>query len=149
MGIRWRLCLGNSLPRISFTLVYIRVAHYLKNAYIHLQSLTKWHQGQWCWWRRFDSISETFFWSNIIVQNLLIASLYSCCLLFSKQEQTQYPGKPTMDYFRYVNCDFWDRSLWQILKMTLPQKNGHRIKTPSSKLIILVVILLEKEFYTQ
>ena len=26
----------------------------------------------------------------------------------------------------------------QILKMTLPQNNGHRIKTPSSKLMILV-----------
>ena len=26
----------------------------------------------------------------------------------------------------------------QILKMTLPQKNGHRIKTPLSKLTILV-----------
>ena len=30
------------------------------------------------------------------------------------------------------------RQEWQILKMTLPQKNGHRIKTPSSKLMILV-----------
>ena len=36
----------------------------------------------------------------------------------------------------------------QILKMTLPQKNGHRIKTPSSKLTISV-ILLGKEFYMQ
>ena len=30
------------------------------------------------------------------------------------------------------------RQKWQILKLTLPQKNGHRIKTPSSKLMILV-----------
>ena len=33
----------------------------------------------------------------------------------------------------------------QILNMILPQKNGHRIKTPSSKL----TILLGKEVYTQ
>ena len=30
------------------------------------------------------------------------------------------------------------RQKWQILKITLPQKNGHRIKTPPSKLMILV-----------
>ena len=30
------------------------------------------------------------------------------------------------------------RQKWQILKMTLPQKSGHRIQTPSSKLMILV-----------
>ena len=30
------------------------------------------------------------------------------------------------------------RPKWQIFKMTLPQKNGHGIKTPSSKLMILV-----------
>ena len=34
----------------------------------------------------------------------------------------------------------------QILKMTLPQKNGHRIKTPSSKLTILVSSCWEKNF---
>ena len=37
----------------------------------------------------------------------------------------------------------------QILKMTLPQKNGHKIKTPSSKINDLGVTLLGKEFYTQ
>ena len=34
----------------------------------------------------------------------------------------------------------------QILKMTLPQKNGHRIKTPSSKLTILVSSYWKKNF---
>ena len=33
-----------------------------------------------------------------------------------------------------------------ILKMTLPQKNGHRIKTPSIKLTILVSSCWEKKF---
>ena len=32
------------------------------------------------------------------------------------------------------------------MKMTLPQKNGHRIKTPSSKLTILVSSCWEKNF---
>ena len=36
------------------------------------------------------------------------------------------------------------RQKWQILKMTLPQKNDHRIKTPSSKLMILVSCYWEK-----
>ena len=36
----------------------------------------------------------------------------------------------------------------QILKMTLPQKNGHRIKTPAFKINDLGVGLLGKEFYT-
>ena len=34
----------------------------------------------------------------------------SCCLRVSKQEQTLYPGEPNNGNFRYVNCDFWDRS---------------------------------------
>ena len=36
--------------------------------------------------------------------------------------------------------------IWQILKMTLPQKNGHRIQTPSSKLTMLVSSCWEKKF---
>ena len=73
------------------------------------------------------------------------ASLYSCWLPFTKQEKTLYPGKPN-------NGNFWYRKLWtfeieeQILKMTLPQKNGHRIKTPSSKLTILVSSYWKKNF---
>ena len=38
------------------------------------------------------------------------------------------------------------RQEWQILKMILPQKNGHRIKTPSSKLMILVSYYWENNF---
>ena len=34
----------------------------------------------------------------------------------------------------------------QILKMTLPQKNGHRIKTPSLKFMILVSSCWKKNF---
>ena len=41
------------------------------------------------------------------------------------------------------------RQKWQILKITLPQKNCHRILTPSSKLMILVSFCWKKEFYTQ
>ena len=37
------------------------------------------------------------------------------------------------------------RQKWQILQMTLPHKNGHRIKTPSSKLMILVSFCWEKK----
>ena len=38
------------------------------------------------------------------------ASLYSCWLRFTKQEQTLYPGKPNNGkYSVYVNCDFWAR----------------------------------------
>ena len=36
------------------------------------------------------------------------------------------------------------RQKWQILKMPLPQKNGHRIKTPSSKLMNFVSSSWEK-----
>ena len=52
-------------------------------------------------------------------------------------------GSHTMENFRYVNCDFWDRR--QILKWHC-LRNGHRIKTPSSKLTILVSSCWEKEF---
>ena len=38
------------------------------------------------------------------------------------------------------------RQKWQILKMTLPQKNGHRIKTPLLKLVILVSSCWKKNF---
>ena len=59
---------------------------------------------------------------------------------FTKQEQTFYPGELNNGNFRYVNCDFL-RQKSQILKMALPQKkNGHRIQTPSSKLVILLCI---------
>ena len=40
------------------------------------------------------------------------------------------------------------RQKWQILKMTLPQKNGHRIQTLSSKTMIMVPSCWQKEFYT-
>ena len=39
------------------------------------------------------------------------------------------------------------RQKWQIFKMTLPQKHGNRIKTPSSKLMILVSFCWEKNSY--
>ena len=48
-----------------------------------------------------------------------------------------------MENFRYVNCDRFEKE-GQILKMTLPQRNGDRIKTPSSKLTILVSSCWEK-----
>ena len=45
----------------------------------------------------------------------------------------------------YLKRDFWNKKE-QILKMALPQKNGSRIKTPSLK--SLIFILLEKECST-
>ena len=92
-------------------------------------------------------ILEPFFWSNVIfkicficikshdwgnedclpqivtLQNYIMnASLYSCCLCFTKQEQTLYPGEPNNGNFWYVNCDFWDRSgkfwKWHCLRKT-------------------------------
>ena len=38
------------------------------------------------------------------------------------------------------------RQKWQIWKITLPQKNGHRIQTPWSKLMILVSSCWKKNF---
>ena len=80
-----------------------------------------------------------------MLQNYVMnASLYSRWLRFTKQEQTLYIRRSqTMENIWYVNCDFWEG---QILKMTLPQKNGHRIKTPSSKLTILVSSCWENNF---
>ena len=118
------------------------------------------------WWWRFDS--RAIFLRQCHFQNLLLlyqksrlrsggislssspwivtmqsyvmnASLYSCCFCFSKQEQTLYPGEPNNGNFRYVNCDFWDRS-----GKFLPQKNGRKIKTPSSKFRSLVSYCWEK-----
>ena len=43
----------------------------------------------------------------VTLQNYVMnASLYSCCLCFTKQEQTLYPGEPNNGNCRYVNCDF-------------------------------------------
>ena len=43
----------------------------------------------------------------ITLQNYVMnASLYSCCLRFTKQEQTLYPGEPNNGNFRYINSDF-------------------------------------------
>ena len=57
---------------------------------------------------------EEFLWVASWMVTLQIyvmnASLYSCCLRFSKQEQILYPGEPNNGNFRYVSCDFWDRS---------------------------------------
>ena len=59
------------------------------------------------------------------------ASLYSCCLRFSKQEQTLYLGKPNNGNFRYVNRDFWDRNgiFWKLhcfRKMALESRRLHQ-----------------------
>ena len=36
----------------------------------------------------------------VTLQNYVMnASLYSCCLRFTKQEQTLYPGEPAMEIF--------------------------------------------------
>ena len=118
-------------------------------------------------------ILELFFWSNVIFkicffyikshdwgreEFLWVPSpdcntaklrndCFSLCMVssFSKQEQTLYPGKPTMEK-NSVRQLWLLRQKWQFLKMTLPQKNGHRIKTPSSKLMVLVSSCWKKNF---
>ena len=73
------------------------------------------YEGVWNLW--------PFFWGNIIfkicpdISKVTNSSLPQTLLLIQKE---------------------------QFLKMTLPQKNGSRIKTPSSKLLILVLFCWEK-----
>ena len=66
------------------------------------------------------------------------ASLYSCWLRFTKQEQTLYPGKPNNGKSSVRNFEI-ER---QILKIIFPQKK----KRPQNQNEIndLGVILLEK-----
>ena len=68
----------------------------------------------------------------VTLQNYVMnASLYSCCLRFTKQEQTLYPGESqTYEHFRYVNCDF--ETEVANFENDIASENGHRIQTPSS-----------------
>ena len=51
-------------------------------------------------------------------------------------------GSQTIEHFRYINCDFWDR------RANLENdKNGHRIKMPSSKLTNLMSSCWERISY--
>ena len=68
-------------------------------------------------------------------------SLYAWCLHFSKQEQIE-----AKQWKFFGTLLLFLRQKWQMLKMTLPQKNGHRIKTPTSKLMILVSSCWKKNF---
>ena len=74
-------------------------------------------------------------------------TLYSCCLRFSKQEQTLYQGKPNMGKFsvRQKIIVTFETEVAN-LKMILPQKNGHKIKIPLSKWMILVSSCWKKHF---
>ena len=71
-------------------------------------------------------------------------SLFMLSSLFKARADT-LPGEAKQSKFSV-------RQLWllrqerQILKMTLPQKNRHRIRTSSSKLMILVSICWENDF---
>ena len=65
---------------------------------------------------------------------------------FSQSKSKHFTqGSQTNWNFRYVNCDFWDRSgkfwKWHCLK-----KTANRIQTPSSKLMILVSSCWKKNF---
>ena len=64
--------------------------------------------------------------------------------VFQSKSRHYTRGSQTMETFQYVNCDFWGRSgkFWKWHH--LPQQNGHRIKTPSLKFIILVSSCWEK-----
>ena len=110
-------------------------------------------------------ILETFFWSNVIFkicffciishnwgneQFLWVPSpdcntaelrneCFSLFMLssFYQARANTLPGGAKQ--WKFLVRQLWLlRQKWQILKMTLPQKNGHRIQTPSSKLMILV-----------
>ena len=75
------------------------------------------------------------------------ASLYSQSV-FVFQSKTRHftRGSQTMENFRTSIVTFETEVTSHILKMTLPQKNGHRIKTPSSELMILVSSCWKKNF---
>ena len=117
-------------------------------------------------------ILEPFFWSNVIFKICffcikshdcgreeflwvpspdcntaeLNASLYSCCLRFSKQEQTLYPGKPNNGKnFGDVNVTF-EIEVANFENDIASEKRPYRIKTPSSKLMILVSSCRKKNF---
>ena len=118
-------------------------------------------------------ILEPFFWSNVIfklssivskvrievmrnsfecllgivtLQNYVMnSSLYSCSLRFYKARANTLPGGAKQWKFS-VRQSWLLRRKWQILKITLPQKNDHRIQTPSSKLMILVSYCWKKNF---
>ena len=125
------------------------------------------------WWRRFDS--RTIFWGNDIfkicsfcikshvwsreeflwvaprivmlqsyVNSNVCFSLFMLALLYKAKADT-LPGEAK----QWKIFGTWIVTFeieGQILKMTLPQKNGHRIKTASSKLSILVWSWWEKNF---
>ena len=59
--------------------------------------------------------------------------------------QCYNPRKALKEIPPYLNRDFWYK-MNHILKMTLLQKNGYRIKMPSSKSLILVSFCWNKNF---
>ena len=68
----------------------------------------------------------------------MLASLY-------KARADTLPGEAKqMEICWYVNCDFRDRRA--NLEIDIASENGHIIKTPSSKLTILVSSCWEKNF---
>ena len=91
----------------------------------------------------------------VTLQNYVInAFLYACCLRFTKEVQPLWFYKARANtlpkgakQWKFSVRQSWLlKQKWQILKMTLPQKNGHRIQTPSSKLMILVSSCWKKNF---
>ena len=65
--------------------------------------------------------------------------------LFFKARADILPGGAKQ--WKFVWLQLWLlRQKWQSLKMTLPQKNGHRIKMPWSKWMFLLSFCWEKNF---
>ena len=57
--------------------------------------------------------------------------------VFQSKSRHYTRGSQTMERYRYINCDFWDRS-GKFWKWHCLRKTARGIKTPSSKLMILV-----------
>ena len=77
---------------------------------------------------------SSFSWIIVTLQSYIMnAPLYSCCLLFFTARADTLPGEAKQ------------AKQWTFSVRQLHQKNCHRIKTPSSKLMILVTFC----FHTQ
>ena len=73
-----------------------------------------------------------------------VSLLFMLSIFFKARAET-LPGEAKQ--WKFWVCQLWLlRQKLPILKMTFPQKNGHRIKTPSSKLVILVSSCWKKFF---
>ena len=135
----------------------------------------RWHQDRQFWWRRVDSmavfLTEAMSFSRFALLSqksqfayrkfaIVWLSRVKCLLLLCNAEPPWIKKNKSLRNFAALlsgGATQRNSSLPQtwlliqkerIFKMTLTQKNGSKIKTPSSKSLILVLFLLEKECST-